>query len=446
MNVLAAAFNVAAMTLICLSMGYFLVAMAAGLFVLREEKTTLAEQGATDYALPFEDAPETFHLFFIIPCLNEEAVIAATVSALQGGKRSTILVIDDGSDDATATIAADAGDGVVVIRRELPNARQGKGEALNHAFAELNRLVSESGLDPANVLVCVMDADGRLSRGAIKHVTALFEDPTVGGAQLAVRIRNRNHNFLTQFQDYQFWSMSAITQFGRRKTGTVSLGGNGQFTRLTALRELGQRPWSASLTEDLDLAVSLLVNGWRLSTTPFASVDQQGVEGLKRLIIQRRRWYQGHMTSGKRLKDVWSAPTLSHLGALEVSAYLAVPWLFDLPWSILWHWTLFTFIVRAQSVFAFANSSLVATAAGVLVWYGVTFAPAIFTTIVYFRRDKSVGVGRALVMGHSFLVMNYLSFICAWGALIRMIQGQTGWDKTSRSSEPATSTSAPEGT
>ena len=49
-----------------------------------------------------------------------------------------------------------------------------------------------------------------------------------------------------------------MTQYGRIRTGTVSLGGNGQFTRLSALLEIGEQPWNASLTEDLDLTISLL--------------------------------------------------------------------------------------------------------------------------------------------------------------------------------------------
>lgn len=201
------------------------------------------------------------------------------------------------------------------------------------------------------------------------------------------------------------------------KTGTVSLGGNGQFTRLAALRHLGDKPWSASLTEDLDLAISLLTEGWILETTPLASVDQQAVESLKRLIIQRRRWYQGHMTAGNRLGQVWNAPKLSNGRALEVSAYLSVPWLFDLPWSILWHWTLLGFILRFDSVFAFATD-LTSAIIGGLIWYALTFAPAIFTTVIYLRRDRNAGIPTAILMGHAFIVMNYLSFICAWGGAL----------------------------
>ena len=38
-------------------------------------------------------------------------------------------------------------------------------------------------------------------------------------------------------------------------------------------------------------------------------------------------------------------------------------------------------------------------------------------------------------MGHSFVVMNYLSYICAWGALVRILQKKSGWDKTKRTVE-----------
>lgn len=429
--------NAVAGVIITLSLVYYLAAMIAGLHELRKSRTALGAQGEARYDDPFLDDPQTFDVYVLIPCLNEEAVIEDTVAALSGGARTTVLVIDDGSDDSTADIAEKAGGAsTIVLRRTLPAARQGKGAALNHAYATVRELVAARGQDPARTLVLVMDADGRLSDAAFRHVLPLFEDPSVGGVQLAVRIRNRDKNFLTRFQDFQFWSMSAVTQFGRIKTGTVSLGGNGQFTRLRALEQLGGDPWSASLTEDLDLAISLVNDGWSLQTTSSASVDQQAVESVGRLLVQRRRWYQGHMMAGKRLPEIWRNPDLPNARALEVSAYLAVPWLFDLPWSVLWHWTLFMFLSRIDSVFAYVDGPL-SFVVGVTLWYGITFAPAIFTTIVYLRRDPRVGLLRAALMGHAFLVMNYVSFICAWGALWRMVHGRTGWDKTSRVAEAA---------
>ncbi|MGN7798079.1 glycosyltransferase [Leifsonia sp. 22587] len=429
--------NSIAGVVVSLSLAYFLVSMLAGLHENRKLGAKLGAQGDTTYLDPFIDDPETFDVYVMIPCLNEEAVIGPTVAALRGGRRVTTIVIDDASDDATSEIARrEGGDSTIVLRRKLPHARQGKGEALNDAYRLVRELVEERGQDPARVIVLVMDADGRLSDGAFSHVLPLFEDETVGGVQLAVRIRNRGRNFLTRFQDFQFWSMSAVTQFGRRKTGTVSLGGNGQFTRMSALEGLDALPWSSSLTEDLDLAISLSNNGWELTTTPYASVDQQAVESLKRLIVQRRRWYQGHMMAAKRLPGIWSNPKLSAPKVLELSGYLIVPWLFDLPWSLLSHWTLFMFISRMDSSFAFVSGPL-SLILGVLAWYLLTFAPALFTSVVYLRRDSEVGFWRAYLMGHSFVVMNYLSYICAWGALIRIFQKKTGWDKTVRTVEVA---------
>jgi 1,2-diacylglycerol 3-beta-glucosyltransferase len=325
---------------------YFFLAAGLGIRQFRRLGVPLGHQAELDYGHPFAasaGAPEAdieaWYLYFLIPCLNEEAVIGSSVTGLvdpQGAAR--IVVVDDASDDDTTTVAEAAGGRLVtVVRRELPDARKGKGGALNAGFRHILADVADRGLDADRVIVCVMDADGRLCDGAIHAVLPLFDDETAGGAQLAVRIRNRKDNFILQFQDHQFWTLSSLTQAGRIGTKTVSLGGNGQFTRLSALLEVGDQPWSTSLTEDLDLAISMALAGWALTSTPRAAVDQQGVAQLRPLVRQRTRWYQGHMMSGRRLPEVFRSTRLSHASSVEMILYLLVPWLFDLPWSILYH-------------------------------------------------------------------------------------------------------------
>jgi cellulose synthase/poly-beta-1,6-N-acetylglucosamine synthase-like glycosyltransferase len=294
--------------------------------------------------------------------------------------------------------------------------------------------VAARGLDTDRVLVVVMDADGRLSNGAIDEVVPLFDDPDVGGVQLAVRIRNRTDNFLLRFQDHQFWTLSSLTQFGRMVTGTVSLGGNGQFTRLRALVGLDGEPWSPSLTEDLDLTIRLALAGWRLTSTPRAAVDQQGVPSVGPLVRQRTRWYQGHMMAGRHLPDVLASPNMSHASAMEVCLYLLVPWIFDLPWSILYH------LVLLQVVLAFPAAELLpgegwALAAQVAIIYLLGFWPALITAGLAKARDPKMSIRRALELGHCFIITNYLSYACAWRALGRMVRGQNGWTKTSRIDE-----------
>src|SRR5207302_10677264 len=132
-----------------------------------------------------------------------------------------------------------------------------------------------------------------------------------------------------------------ISQFARSLTGTVSLGGHGQFTRLSALEGLVDEPWSRSLTEDLDLGLRLAAVGWRTTTTTRAYVDQQGVESYSRLMRQRTRWYQGHLSSIRRLPELWASEKLGQIGLIELTSYLLVPWLIVLPWSILQQWVLY---------------------------------------------------------------------------------------------------------
>ncbi len=444
-----------ALTLLVMSLAaaYFFLAVGLGVRQLRRHRVPIRFQDGIDYGNPFRplqghpEANGPYHLYFLVPCLNEEAVIGRTVSALlePDARRedempavvdSRILVIDDGSDDATGEVADAAGrNRVTVLTRCAPDARKGKGAALNHGFVHLMADVADRGLDPERVLVVVMDADGRLSDGAVDEVVPLFDDPEVGGVQLAVRIRNRMDNFLLRYQDHQFWTLSSLTQFGRLVTGTVSLGGNGQFTRLSALLGLDGEVWSSSLTEDLDLTIRLSMAGWRLTSTPRAAVDQQGVAHVGPLIRQRTRWYQGHMMAGRHLPDVLASEKMSHAASMEVCLYLLVPWIFDLPWSILYHLVLLQVVLTLPAAELFSSGGW-GWPAQALVVYLLGFWPALITAGLAKARDPKLGIRRALGLGHSFIITNYLSYACAWRALWRMLRGRTGWTKTSRLAEP----------
>src|SRR5690606_38859669 len=144
-------------------------------------------------------------------------------------------------------------DRIHLLRRELPEARQGKGEALNAAIRHIRSGAVAPGARPEDVVVCVVDADGRLEPHVLDEVLPLFADPQLGAAQIGIRINNREKNLLARMQDVEFVLYTEVFQRGRRHLGSVCLGGNGQFVRLSALYGLGPQPWSRSLSEDLDL-------------------------------------------------------------------------------------------------------------------------------------------------------------------------------------------------
>lgn len=377
-------------------------------------------------------------VYYMIPCLNEEGVIGSSLTRLLADDDVRVVVIDDASTDRTADVVRAVGGGrTLLISRRLPDARKGKGPALNAGLPAIIADARHRGLDPFDVIVCVMDADGELSDGALKYVLPLFDDRKIGGAQLGVRISNRDVSLLTTMQDFEFWGMAATAQLGRVRLGTVSLGGNGQFARLSALCELGPAPWSSALTEDLDLALRLMTAGWRLTTTPMAHVDQQGVLTFPALIRQRTRWFQGHMACIGRLRSLWGGPALSNLAVLEVTAYLLIPWVFILPWSILFHIGLWELISRMASSpgNALGSNGIVVRFITLGAWYLLGFGPSLFGGYLYYRQDRSVGKLKAFALGHALVLCNYVAFVSCWLAAIRSLRGLTGWEKTVRRSE-----------
>src|SRR5882724_3514657 len=89
------------------------------------------------------DDPEAFDWHFVIPCRDEAAVIGDTLDYLRSAfPAARVWVVDDASADATADIVAafaedDVRSRVHLVRRVLPDARIGKGDALNAAYAAL---------------------------------------------------------------------------------------------------------------------------------------------------------------------------------------------------------------------------------------------------------------------------------------------------------------------
>ncbi len=429
--------------LICLGLAYFFAGLFAGVRALHRGGSSLGHAARTHHYAGTDDTdgrapsrvPAATWLYFIIPALNEAAVIAGTVRAIFAeAPGAVIVVVDDASSDGTAGAARAAAAGrVLVVERRLPKARLGKGPALNSGFRAVVRDSRRRGLNPDRVLVVVMDADGRLSVGATAHVAAMFAaEPHLGGVQLAVRIRNRDR-VLTRMQDLEFWGLSALTQLGRNRFGTVGLGGNGQFSRLSALLSIGRDPWSAALTEDLDLGISLRVAGWSLRTTPDASVDQEGLDQIRQLLRQRTRWLQGHMTCARRIPQIWATPHLSTAACLELCLNLVVPWLFLLIWSVLIHLLYLELALKLAS----AGPSIYGTSAASRAVYGVSlyllsFLPNLVIGYVYHRRDPEVSLPKGLAYGHLAVGFNYLYFLAAWRGVGRMLIGRAGWDKTSR--------------
>lgn len=368
---------------------------------------------------------------FLIPCLNEARVIGASIDRLRSLPEVNwmVMVVDDGSDDGTADIVESYADSRVhLLRRSSPFARQGKGEALNAGYRHLIMSDLLVGLDPRDVVVTILDADGRLDAQALSVVLPRFADKSIGGVQIGVRINNRTTNWLARMQDMEFVIFTDVFQRARRHLRSVGLGGNGQFMRLAALMSLGNAPWSKSLTEDLDLGIRLMSTGWTNEYLNEVAVHQQGIVDLRRLVRQRTRWFQGHLqawnllpaiirhTTGARRRDLqWHllAPLMMLVASLLTVAFLLT--------------------VVAVALHSVAGTDLPAPW-WLLTAYALGFFPALTFSWVYWRRERENGLSRfqALLLAHTYVGYCLMWYLAGWRAAWRSLLNRNAWAKTER--------------
>jgi cellulose synthase/poly-beta-1,6-N-acetylglucosamine synthase-like glycosyltransferase len=387
-------------------------------------------------------APDGLFFVFLIPCLNEELVIDASLDRLLAlpSDNVAVLVIDDGSDDRTADLVADReSDRVWLVRRSLPEARQGKGRALNFGFRHLRESGLLAGRNPDDVIVVVMDADGRLSKNALFEVGPYFADPRSAAVQIGVRMYNREASLIARMQDVEFVTFTHIFQRARERTGSIGLGGNGQFNRLNALAELGDEPWTDCLTEDLDLGVRFLLGGWTNHFCPTADVSQQAVTTVRRLLRQRSRWFQGHLQCWRFLPTILRSKKMSGGQANELAYHLSSPVL------VLAMTPPMLAFIGALGVLLATDPSLVGRGLvarqglGLAVAYVLGFGLAPFYAFVYWLAEDSVGLVRAFAYAHAYSLYGYLWFPAGWTAVGRVLRRRRTWWKTARTADVTSS-------
>lgn len=381
---------------------------------------------------------------FMVPALNEEVTIADSVSRLAGVEvtHKRILVIDDGSDDRTGEILDGLGvPELTVLTRLAPNARQGKSEALNDAWRYLHRAVLGDGpyrgWDPRRVIVTIVDADGRLDPGA-GRAARFFDDERVGGVQSQVRIYNRE-GFLTLAQDLEFGVFGTVYQLGRTGWGIANMGGNGQFNRLAALDSIAVEdgegrvgPWRAGrLTEDQDIGLRLIHEGWRGAQAPDVTISQQGLNSLRALYRQRTRWAQG----GWQVFDL-IGPTVRnrHVG-------LVPRW--DQLWYLLMPAVQAWIGVSVVLSVVFLSTGIARPPLTLLVLvlaYVFSALPGVVGVLLARRRRGLWAFIVGVLLAHLYLFYSWLIYPVVYRALLRQLLGIKGWAKTKREAiEPSAS-------
>ncbi len=220
----------------------------------------------------------------LIPAYNEEAVIATSVAAAIAVDYPVleVIVLDDGSTDATeaAALEASAGDPRCRVIRDPVN--RGKADRLNVGMSQAR-----------HELVAVTDADTHMHPEALKLLVArICRSPLLAAVAGAPHVTNRGR-VLTAMQVLEAASIIGLIRRTQSLTGRVGVvaGVLGLFRRDRVLAVGGYDPRMA--TEDIDLSWKLLLRGWHTAYEPRALVGMQVPVSISALWMQRKRWARG---------------------------------------------------------------------------------------------------------------------------------------------------------
>ncbi len=221
----------------------------------------------------------------LIPAYNEEKVIARTIRSvmLSNYRNMRIVVIDDGSSDATYQTALTAYPDQIASGRltVITKPNGGKADALNFALEQVTE----------DIYVGI-DADGVIAHDAITKMVPHFANPKIGAVAGNAKVGNRV-NLWTRWQALEYITSQ---NFERRALDLFDVvmvvpGAIGAW-RTEPVRK-GGGYHSNTVAEDADLTMNLLEQGYSVIYEDGALAFTEAPVNADGLMRQRFRWSFG---------------------------------------------------------------------------------------------------------------------------------------------------------
>jgi biofilm PGA synthesis N-glycosyltransferase PgaC len=252
----------------------------------------------------------------LVAAHEEELVLDGTLRSLLAldWPEYEVVVVDDGSSDATAEIVRrHLGDGRVrLIRKE---ANEGKAMALNDALALLR-----------GEIVLLVDADGRPAPDVLRWMVPHFvRVPRLAAVTGNPRVANTT-TLLAKLQAIEFSATVSVLRRAQATWGRVmTFSGICTAVRRSAVEDVGRwRPMMA--TEDIALAWQLQSRFYDVRYEPRALFSMQVPETLGAWWHQRVRWGRGLGQVLRANLDVPRHWTLRRLWPVFGEAVISTLW------------------------------------------------------------------------------------------------------------------------
>ncbi len=218
----------------------------------------------------------------LIPAYNEAENIRATIMSVLGNTRvpDEVIVIDDGSTDATLAVARDVATQYPLVR-VVAKENGGKSSALN-----LGLVVAQGEV------VVAIDSDTVLAPDCIDALIRPFSAPRIGATAGKV-VPALARKPLERYQLLEYLVGQNIDKEVISTLGSVHVvpGAVGAWRR-TALHAVGGYS-DETLVEDQDLTLALLGRNYGVVYVPEAVAYTEAPSNIRSFYLQRLRWTYG---------------------------------------------------------------------------------------------------------------------------------------------------------
>jgi glycosyltransferase involved in cell wall biosynthesis len=206
-----------------------------------------------------------------VVCYNNEATLGGTIQSIQRQTMDIdeLLVVDDGSTDGSAAVAAGLGARVISHPRNL-----GRGAARARSMTEARH----------DLVLCV-DATGTLDPGFLSLVLPWFADASV--AAVCSRIDDPRPEGLVRR-----WRARHLFRTGARAAVTrrASLITGGSVLRRATILDVGNFDSTLRYAEDADVGRRLLARGYDVVFDPRVCMTSTSGNSLGQVLERYSRW------------------------------------------------------------------------------------------------------------------------------------------------------------
>lgn len=253
----------------------------------------------------------------VIPAHNEEAGITKTIASVFASsyKNIEIIVVDDGSTDATAHVAREYMKSLSEPGRVSSYLGRGGREAqLERRFMRSDArggirmcVVTQGNAGKAvavnngirnhanGSLIMTLDADSLVYRNAIANAVNYFEDPRVVGVAANVQVIDQN-TVLSVLQKIEHMIGYRSKKFYTVANCEFVAGGVASTYRAQTIKDVGYYD-NDTVTEDIGMSLKIVAQkGTKDARIVYASnvvACTQGVQTYRALFRQRYRWKLG---------------------------------------------------------------------------------------------------------------------------------------------------------